>query len=390
MRTVKVVVIGPSSVGKTSLRNQYISGRFTTGYRATIGADFITKSLPHYSSPDETVTLQIWDTAGQERFSSLSSAFFRGADACLLMFDVNQPDTLKALTKWWSEFREKAPVADEEVEDFCCVVVGNKIDLVGAAAEGRVAVNEEDALQFIDELVPPSSIAPPPVIELSQVEESVTQEHEDGGDTIPHELTGISRPNPIDIVKRHRRISSRSRSRSTLFRGGTVGTMTTTHTVYHTPSSSLFDAFESALSSPARTATSTTSSPRSPSYSPARAPRRIPSVSSVSSAPTITPSLFLRDHATTVSTTPISALSPSHSYSLPPPPDKRPKLFFTSAKTGQGVSDLFEYVARRVVMRLEYEEALDARTLHMQEAHDTISLTYAHSDRNRTTPCCAS
>lgn len=77
MRTVKVVVIGVSGVGKTSLRNQvrdhlshpraraddslqYISGRFTTGYRATIGADFITKSVPHHSLPDESVTLQIW------------------------------------------------------------------------------------------------------------------------------------------------------------------------------------------------------------------------------------------------------------------------------------------------------------------------------------------
>ncbi|KZT08835.1 uncharacterized protein LAESUDRAFT_628756, partial [Laetiporus sulphureus 93-53] len=127
-------VIGASGVGKTSLRNQasmhaYVSGRFTTGYRATIGADFITKTLPHYSSQEETVTLQIWDTAGQERFSSLSSAFFRGADAAALMFDVNQPETLHALTKWWADFREKAPVPDDEAEDFCCVVVGNKVDL---------------------------------------------------------------------------------------------------------------------------------------------------------------------------------------------------------------------------------------------------------------------
>ncbi|OSX56189.1 hypothetical protein POSPLADRAFT_1086824, partial [Postia placenta MAD-698-R-SB12] len=128
MRTIKVVVIGASGVGKTSLRSQYVSGRFTTGYRATIGADFITKSLPHHSALDETITLQIWDTAGQERFSSLSSAFFRGADAAILMFDVNQPDTLQALQRWWSDFREKAPVPDDELEDFCCVVVGNKID----------------------------------------------------------------------------------------------------------------------------------------------------------------------------------------------------------------------------------------------------------------------
>jgi hypothetical protein len=79
MRTVKLVVIGNSGVGKTSFRSQvrmirtlfflsslittitkYVSGRFSTGYRATIGADFIAKTLPHHSDAEESVTLQIW------------------------------------------------------------------------------------------------------------------------------------------------------------------------------------------------------------------------------------------------------------------------------------------------------------------------------------------
>src|SRR6266567_6896685 len=77
MRTVKVVIIGNSGVGKTSLRGQvriinclfvrgsltamkYVSGQFSTAYRSTIGTDFITKTLPHHSKPDESVTLQIW------------------------------------------------------------------------------------------------------------------------------------------------------------------------------------------------------------------------------------------------------------------------------------------------------------------------------------------
>ncbi|CCL99975.1 uncharacterized protein FIBRA_02000 [Fibroporia radiculosa] len=391
MRTVKVVVIGASGVGKTSLRNQYISGRFTTGYRATIGADFITKSVPHYNSPEENITLQIWDTAGQERFSSLSSAFFRGADAAILIFDVNQPDSLRALVRWWSEFRDKAPIPDEEVEDFCCVVVGNKIDMLDSAHPNKPRVSEADAMQLLDELVPPSSLSLtlPPIMDVDQ---------EDGQAVEDTPLSPTTPSKSIDILTRHHRRSvskSRSRSRSTIFRGGTLGTMTTTHTVYHTPSSSIFDAFESALSSPARplsTASVASSSPRSLSPGPARVPRRQPSASSVSSVPTITPSLFLRDRATSASTTPASAPSPSHSLSaLPPPPERRPKLFFSSAKTGEGVADIFEYVARRVVMQCEYEEALEARTLHIQDADDTIRLSRTPTDNRRLmTSCCGS
>ncbi|OBZ79632.1 GTP-binding protein YPTC5 [Grifola frondosa] len=347
MRTVKLVVIGASGVGKTSLRNQYISGRFTTGYRATIGADFITKTLPHYSLPDESVTLQIWDsieiphssdprvvrrhcrsirdTAGQERFSSLSSAFFRGADAALLMFDVNQPDTLTALQKWWTEFREKAPVPDDEIESFCCVVVGNKIDIAEANGEDNAAVTETDALRFIDKLVPPSSAPSSPFIELTPVDE------DDVGD-------GPSKHAPIDIgaCHRRRRVSgSRSRSRSTLFRGGTVGTATTTHTIYHTPSSSFFDTFESALSSPAHTQSSL-SAPTSRSHSPLHSPRRVSFGSSISSAPTITPSLFIRGQAaTTVGTTPASNSPPLPSYNPPPPPKAILSCFLLLQKRGK-------------------------------------------------------
>jgi Ras-related protein Rab-7A len=90
----------------------------------------------------------------QERFSSLSSAFFRGADAVILIFDVNQPETLCALDRWWSEFCACAPLNDDETDDYCLVVVGNETDLV-SSSEGR-AVSEEAAFDFIDELVPPS------------------------------------------------------------------------------------------------------------------------------------------------------------------------------------------------------------------------------------------
>jgi GTPase SAR1 family protein len=76
------------------------------------------------------------DTAGQERFSSLSTAFFRGADAAILMFDVNDPSTMVATNKWWADFCDKAPVADDDIAEYCCVLVGNKIDMVADGEDG--------------------------------------------------------------------------------------------------------------------------------------------------------------------------------------------------------------------------------------------------------------
>ncbi|KIM34046.1 hypothetical protein M408DRAFT_59800 [Serendipita vermifera MAFF 305830] len=122
---VKLVIIGASGVGKTSLRTKYTIGRFSTNYRATIGADFITKAVPHYSNPEDSVQLQIWDTAGQERFASLATAFFRGADAVILVYDVTDPSSLPSLAKWWDEFRTRAPVVEGRELEFPVAVVGS-------------------------------------------------------------------------------------------------------------------------------------------------------------------------------------------------------------------------------------------------------------------------
>ncbi|MFS7969681.1 putative small GTP-binding protein [Helianthus anomalus] len=98
---LKVIVLGDSGVGKTSLMNQYVYKRFNKQYKATIGADFVTKEL-HID--DKLVTLQIWDTAGQERFHSLGVSFYRGADCCVLVYDVNIQKTFETLQTWHEEF----------------------------------------------------------------------------------------------------------------------------------------------------------------------------------------------------------------------------------------------------------------------------------------------
>jgi len=130
---LKVILLGDSGVGKTSLMNRYQTGAFTGQYKATIGADFLSKDLtvtdPTTGLP-KPCTLQIWDTAGQERFQSLGTAFYRGADACLLVYDVTDPRSLDHLESWKEEFLRNVVggFGGEGPSDFPFVVLGNKID----------------------------------------------------------------------------------------------------------------------------------------------------------------------------------------------------------------------------------------------------------------------
>ncbi|EFC45972.1 rab family small GTPase [Naegleria gruberi] len=121
---LKVIILGDSGVGKTSLMNQYVNKKFSNQYKATIGADFLTKEV---MVDDRLVTMQIWDTAGQERFQSLGVAFYRGADSCVLVFDATVAKTFENINSWRDEFLIQAGPPDPD--NFPFVVIANKIDL---------------------------------------------------------------------------------------------------------------------------------------------------------------------------------------------------------------------------------------------------------------------
>ncbi|XP_013195400.1 ras-related protein Rab-7a [Amyelois transitella] len=131
---LKVIILGDSGVGKTSLMNQFVNKKFSNQYKATIGADFLTKEV---IVDDRIVTMQIWDTAGQERFQSLGVAFYRGADCCVLVFDVTAPNTFKSLESWKDEFLIQASPRDPE--NFPFVILGNKVDLENRAVSAKRA-----------------------------------------------------------------------------------------------------------------------------------------------------------------------------------------------------------------------------------------------------------
>lgn len=120
---LKIIILGDSTVGKTSLMNMLVNGNFSAQYKATIGADFLTKEM---TVNDKQISLQLWDTAGQERFQSLGVAFYRGADACCLVYDMTKPKSFESLSNWRDEFLIQAGPRDPA--NFPFVVLANMCD----------------------------------------------------------------------------------------------------------------------------------------------------------------------------------------------------------------------------------------------------------------------
>jgi len=119
--------------------HQYVNDTFVKSYKPTIGADFLTKEM----IIDEVfVTMQIWDTAGQERFKSLGGTFYRGADACILMYDITDQNSFTALDSWMNEFLSQTN--PENAKDFPFLLLGNKSD----KPKQERKVSEEQAIHW--------------------------------------------------------------------------------------------------------------------------------------------------------------------------------------------------------------------------------------------------
>lgn len=119
--TIKLIIVGNSSVGKTCLMGRFASGEFSDRYNPTLGVDFKLKTL---EIDDVIYRIQIWDTAGQERFQTVTSAYYRGADVAMIVYDCTNTASFDGLRTWLTNLREHA---DAGVR---LVVVGNKCDLI--------------------------------------------------------------------------------------------------------------------------------------------------------------------------------------------------------------------------------------------------------------------
>jgi small GTP-binding protein len=129
MRSLKVVLVGDTKVGKSCILSRFVQGTFDRNMPATIGAAFLTKVI---TTPNGPVRLQLWDTAGQEKFRSLAPMYYRSSAVAVLVYDVTAKSSLEGLEDWAAEISDKAP------HNIKLVVVGNKIDMT---EERRVPVN---------------------------------------------------------------------------------------------------------------------------------------------------------------------------------------------------------------------------------------------------------
>jgi Ras-related protein Rab-35 len=133
----KLLIIGDSGVGKSSLLLRFADNTFSGSYITTIGVDFKIRTV---EIEGERVKLQIWDTAGQERFRTITSTYYRGTHGVIVVYDVTSGDSFANVKRWLHEIEQNCDVVNR-------ILVGNKND-----APDRKVVLTEDAQRFADQM----------------------------------------------------------------------------------------------------------------------------------------------------------------------------------------------------------------------------------------------
>lgn len=133
----KVVLLGESAVGKSSLVLRFVKGQFHEYQESTIGAAFLTQTI---CIDDSTIKFEIWDTAGQERYHSLAPMYYRGAQAAIIVYDITSQDSFVRAKSWVKELQRLANT------NIVIALAGNKADLAN-----KRAVEFDEAQAYADE-----------------------------------------------------------------------------------------------------------------------------------------------------------------------------------------------------------------------------------------------
>lgn len=133
----KVIIIGDSGVGKSCLLLGFTDGRFKEIHETTIGVEFGSKMI---RIADKNIKLQIWDTAGQEAYRSITRSYYRGAIACMLVYDITRRSSFNHISRWLDDAKHNSN------PNMQMTLVGNKIDL-----EDKRTVTTEEGRNFASE-----------------------------------------------------------------------------------------------------------------------------------------------------------------------------------------------------------------------------------------------
>lgn len=119
---IKVVLLGDSGVGKSSILQRFVHEKFSRNMQSTVGACYLTRNMD-LPEVGRKLTFQIWDTAGQEKYRSLAPMFYRHAQIAIIVFDVTNQNSFNAVKYWESELRNAGP------DNYLLIVCANKCDL---------------------------------------------------------------------------------------------------------------------------------------------------------------------------------------------------------------------------------------------------------------------
>mmetsp|Transcript_33327 Transcript_33327/g.60230 ORF Transcript_33327/g.60230 Transcript_33327/m.60230 type:complete len:209 (-) Transcript_33327:429-1055(-) len=141
-QTAKLVLLGEMGSGKSSLVLRYVKGQFFDYQASTVGAAFLTKTVP-----EANIKYEIWDTAGQERYHSLAPMYYRGAAAAIIVYDITSPESFNRAKAWVKELQRQGNPG------MIVALAGNKADLEserGVPTEEAAAYAHENNLYFLE------------------------------------------------------------------------------------------------------------------------------------------------------------------------------------------------------------------------------------------------
>ena len=133
---LKLLLLGDTQVGKTSIITKYVEDKFEESALSTVGVDYKFKIMTHKNLK---IKLQIWDTSGEERFRSIAKNFYRNTEALFIVFDLTNKKTFDNVKNWISE-------AKEHNQDIKMIIIGNKSDL-----KEKIVIKKETAQKLANE-----------------------------------------------------------------------------------------------------------------------------------------------------------------------------------------------------------------------------------------------